>query len=153
MAPKRKRVWKRDESAKKARRDRKDRENERNAEANAKTRIEESVHAKFERERATIASPIDMSEEVESCPLVRAMEAGFLNDLRMFRMKDHKFFIPILMDSSNLYVSYIKHGLQEYFTSLEDDALEREKVERILSYFGGKSSLLLCFFLIHQLCS
>jgi len=92
MGPKRKRVWKRDESAKEARKARKDSENEKNAEANAKARIEENVESKFEREKTRI--PPHMSKEVESCPLVKAMEKGFLNDLRMFCMKDHKSSFP-----------------------------------------------------------
>jgi len=45
-----------DESATKARRARKHRENEKNAKANAKTRLEESVKSKFEREGTNSSS-------------------------------------------------------------------------------------------------
>jgi len=144
MAPKRKRAWKWDESTKDARRTRSKTKNEKNAEANAEARIEGSIQSKFKRERASIPPPIAMGKEVESSPLVKAMENGFLDDLKMFHFKDHKFLISTLLNHSNVYVSYIMHGLQGYFDSLEDDALERGRVKRILAYL--KVILLLLMF-------
>jgi len=58
-----------------------------------------------------------MSEDVKSSPLVKAMESGFLDDLKVFRMKDYKFVVPILEDSSHVFVSYIIHALREYFNN------------------------------------
>jgi len=147
MAPTRKRVWKRDESAKEARRAKKDSKNENNAKANAKARIEESAESKFEREKARIphAQEFPMSKKVEFCPLVKVMERGFLNDLRMFCMKDHKFFVPILMDSSNSFVQHIKQGLQDSFEPIKGDTQEEAKVERVQNYFEGNTSFIHVF--------
>jgi hypothetical protein len=137
MAPKRKSVWKRDESAKEARRARSKTENQKNAEANAKRRIEDTVQSKFEKERACISPPITMSEDVKSSPLVKAMEGGFLDDLKVFHMKDYKFMVPILQDPSHVYVSYIIHALRAYFNNTTSDAVEQARVETILNYFEG----------------
>ena len=147
MAPKRKKVWKRDESAKAARRARSERENERNAIANAKRRIENIIHSKFESKRAFVPCPTAMNKEVESSPLVKAMEHGFLDDLKIFGVKDHKFLIPTLLNSSNVYVPYIIHGLEGYLNSIVNDELEKARVERVLHYFEGNFVSYLVFFL------
>ena len=150
MAPKRKRVWTRDESAKEARKARKERENEKNAQANAKARIRDSVESKFERERASISPPLAMSKDVESSPLVKAMENGFLEDLKILRVKDHKFLVPTLLNPSNVYVSYIIHALQEYGNSIAEDVVEKIQLERVITYFEGNISLLNDFILFNS---
>ena len=111
MASKRKKVWKQDESAKEVRRARKERENEKNAQANAKARIKDSVESKFEKERASISLPLVMSKDVESSFLVKTMENEFLEDLKTLHMKDHKFLVQTFLNLSNVYVSYIIHVL------------------------------------------
>ena len=150
MALKRKRVWIQDESAKKTRRARKERENEKNAQANAKTRIRDSIESKFERERASICPPLAMSKDVESSSLVKAMENGFLEDLKTMRMKDHKFLVPTLLNPSNVYVSYIIHALQEYGNSIAEDVVEKIYLERVITYFEGNISLLNEFILFNS---
>jgi len=60
-------------------------------------------------------------------------------------MKDHKFFVPILMDSSKLFVQHIKQGLQDYFESIKGDTQEEAKVERVQNYFEGNTSFIYVF--------
>jgi len=61
-----------------------------------------------------------MSKEMEFSPLVKAMENGFLNDLKIFHLKDYKFLIPTFLNHSDVYVSYILHTwLAKVFSFLQ----------------------------------
>jgi len=82
-----------------------------------------------------------MSKEVESYPLEKAMEKGFLNDLRIFRMKNHKFFVSILMDSLNSFVQHIKQGFQDYFEFIKGDTEDEAEVEKHRRYWTKNITL------------
>ena len=87
---------------------------------------------------------------MESSPLVKAMENGFLEDLKTLRVKDHKFLVPTLLNPSNVYVSYIIHALQEYGNSIAEDVVEKIQLERVIIYFEGNISLLNDFILFNS---
>jgi len=61
--------------------------NEKNAKVNVKVRIESIVQSKFERERTSILPPIALSRKVKSFLLMKAMENGFLDDVKIFHLK------------------------------------------------------------------
>jgi len=72
------------------------------------------------------------------------MEKGFFNNLRMFCKKDHKFFVLIRMDSSNLLVLHIKRGLH-YFDFIKSDTQDEANMEWVESYFEGNASFICVF--------